>query len=93
MFFKWNGQKYDVDVERALKEAAPEDYRPDLEENGVVIKEFENHEDFQDCKVCLFFNPTTEQVSIQLEKEDYLIISDPCCSFDELETIKKMLSD
>ena len=48
MFFRWNGKNYTVEVEKVFSQATQEDYRPDLTENGVVIKEFEDIEDFED---------------------------------------------
>lgn len=94
MFFRWNGKKYTVNVNKVFLDANQEDYRfDDIEENGVVIKDFEGHEDFTGCNVCIFYNPTKEQVTIQLEKEEYEIIGNPYCSSEEIDIISSELSD
>ncbi|MBR4590660.1 MAG: hypothetical protein IKO36_08410 [Bacteroidaceae bacterium] len=93
MFFRWNGKNYTVEVEKVFSQATREDYRPDLTENGVVIKEFEDIEDFEDCNVCLFYNPTEQQVTIHLEKEEYVIITDVHIGSKELDIIINELSD
>ena len=76
MFFNYKNRKYEVDVEKTLEAAdKPEDYYPDLEEDGVAIKSFDGKEDFSDCEnVVLFYNHVTGDITVQLCRENYTTI-------------------
>ena len=73
MFFNYRNKEYEVNVKKTLEVVDIEnDYYPDLLEEGVAVKEFDGKEDFSDCEnVILFYNYETENVTIQLCKEDY----------------------
>lgn len=77
MFFNYENKKYEINVEETLKAVDnPEDFYPDLEEDGVAIKDFDGKEDFSDCEnVILSYNHATNKVTVQLSKEEYETIS------------------